>query len=246
LEQQPQLLVFYAEDVWSAISNQTKLSALEIEEMFASLSDIVPILVESPGAIAELGAFSLSKSLRKKLLPLVDKRYKNDTSFIRTGPIAWIDDESDFAPTIYADLTFVLSAASELINRLDRLPKPRGKSIKKVTDNLKNVLFYLCDLVSVVGPCSTEIVRYYADKTIGDSHRYDVTVLLQLGTVMKLVSSCSFDGKVFYFQSPTWRPFHFRKFLDLPLERAKQLSALQSIPEARLILEGIGASPYAS
>lgn len=246
LEQLSDLVVFYAEDVWSKIADQTNLTALEMEEMFASLSDIVPILVESPGAIAELGAFSLSPELRKKLLPIVDKRFRNDASFINAGPIAWINHESHFSPAIYTDLDFILSAAPELRDRFSRLQKPRGQKIESIAKSPKNLLFYLCDLASVVGPCSSNIVNYYAERTIGDAGRYNVTALLELGTVMKLVSSLSFEDRVFYFQSPNWKPFHFRRFLDLPLERAAQLSALQLIPEARNILERIGDIPNAS
>src|SRR5437870_3249132 len=63
-------LVFYAEEVWIAISKREELSALEMEAKLAALSDIVIIIVESPGTFAELGAFSLSNELRTKLLPI--------------------------------------------------------------------------------------------------------------------------------------------------------------------------------
>src|SRR5438128_76719 len=52
-------LVFYAEQVWSAISRLEDLGALEMEAKLAALSDIVVVIVESPGTFAELGAFSL-------------------------------------------------------------------------------------------------------------------------------------------------------------------------------------------
>jgi len=51
---QKDLLVFYAEDVWSAIAQLEKLSALEMEARLAELADLVIIIVESPGTFAEL------------------------------------------------------------------------------------------------------------------------------------------------------------------------------------------------
>ena len=53
-----------------------------MEAKLAGLSDIVIIIVESPGTLAELGAFSLSDPLRKKLLPLLDKKYRTGQSFV--------------------------------------------------------------------------------------------------------------------------------------------------------------------
>jgi len=75
-------LVFFAEDVWAAISQIKQLSALEMEAELAALSDIVVIIVESPGTFAELGAFSLSDPLRKKLLPILDQKYRTGQSFV--------------------------------------------------------------------------------------------------------------------------------------------------------------------
>jgi F-type H+-transporting ATPase subunit a len=43
---------------------------------------MVLIVVESAGTFAELGAFSLSEPLRKKLLPIVDKQFEGVQSFI--------------------------------------------------------------------------------------------------------------------------------------------------------------------
>ena len=68
----PWVNIFYAELVWDSLSAQTGLSALKMERDLAALADMVVIIVESPGTFAELGAFSLSDDLRKKLLPIVD------------------------------------------------------------------------------------------------------------------------------------------------------------------------------
>src|SRR4029077_14833460 len=95
-------LVFYADEVWARLA-RADLNALEMEDQLAGLADVVMIVVESPGTYCELGAFSLSPGLRKKLLPLIDARFKGSQSFINTGPVRWIDSESRYGPTIYTD-----------------------------------------------------------------------------------------------------------------------------------------------
>ena len=93
----PNLGVFNAERVWEHIAARTDCGALKMESDLAALADLVVIIVESPGTFAELGAFSLSDPLRKKVLPIVDRKYQNEPSFLSTGPLKWIDRESNFA-----------------------------------------------------------------------------------------------------------------------------------------------------
>lgn len=83
----PGLGLFYAERVWEQIASHPDRSALKMESDLAALADLVVIIVESPGTFAELGAFSLSDPLRKKILPIVDRSYAgHHQSFISTGP----------------------------------------------------------------------------------------------------------------------------------------------------------------
>lgn len=60
---------------------------LELEEYLAGLSSRIFLLVEGPGAIAELGAFSQMPILREKLTAVVERSHFRQQSFIRNGPI---------------------------------------------------------------------------------------------------------------------------------------------------------------
>jgi hypothetical protein len=68
----PKFGIFYAERVWELMVQKADRDALQMEAELAFLADLVVIIVESPGTFAELGAFSLSGPLRKKLLPIID------------------------------------------------------------------------------------------------------------------------------------------------------------------------------
>src|SRR5687768_6000643 len=137
---QPEFSVFYAEQVWNEIAVNTELSALQMEDHLARLADIVIILVESPGTFTELGAFSLSDDLRRKLLPILDARYQNTGSFIETGPIRWINVDSEFRPSIYVDLSKILEAIDQIEERLTRLPKPTTTRVDDLATNPKQLL----------------------------------------------------------------------------------------------------------
>lgn len=60
---------------------------LELENYLAHLADLTLLFVESPGSIAELGAFSASDQLRPKTLAVLNTSYGSDRSFIADGPV---------------------------------------------------------------------------------------------------------------------------------------------------------------
>jgi hypothetical protein len=58
---------------------------LELEEHLAGLSACVLLFVESPGAIAEFGAFSQMGLIQEKLVVVIEESYFNKQSFIKNG-----------------------------------------------------------------------------------------------------------------------------------------------------------------
>lgn len=77
---------------WWAFSGYDDL--LMFERDAAYLSRIVVIFAESPGAIAELGAFALDSHLYHQLFVVLARQYREDpfrTSFINLGPITRIE-----------------------------------------------------------------------------------------------------------------------------------------------------------
>jgi len=157
----PRLDLFYAERVWDQIAALNQRDALQMEGDLAQLADLVIIIVESAGTLTELGAFALSDELRKKLLPVVDSRYRGDSSFVLNGPLRWIGNESNFKPTIFVPLSRILESAAEIEDRIGRIPKTRSLKISDLAASPKHLLFFICDLVSVIYPASLETIAYY-------------------------------------------------------------------------------------
>jgi hypothetical protein len=247
LKQVPNLLgVFYAERVWEHLTaHASSMSALEMEAELARLADIVIIVVESPGTFAELGAFSLSNELRAKMLPIVDSKYKGQESFIVTGPLRWIDQDSLFRPSVYVKLDTVLDCVAEVEERLSRIPRPKSTKIQNLAERRKHLLFFLCDLVAVTYPVTLPMLQFYVDKiiTLADGASVEIATLVGLAESMGLLRSYKTKvGKVdLTFYAPTSSraldiPYHHHKLLDLPGLRAHHVSALMTIGDAKLAL----------
>jgi hypothetical protein len=229
----PDVLTFYAEAVWAVISAAVSPhNALELEARLAELADVCIIIVESPGTFAELGAFAMSEPLRRKLLPLLDLKHRGAASFLVTGPVRWIDADSQFQPSIWTDLDRLLGVIGDIEERLKRLGKARPTQVTDPTKSPKHLLFLVCDLVAVFGPCPStdvsDVLTALLDIPVSSS---DVNFYVALGRAMGLLGGFHFKGEdVFYrrITNDTFVAFQRKRRIDLLTLRAQMLSAMQS------------------
>jgi len=235
-------LTFRAELAWDLISssdNSKNVNALALEEWLADISDIVIILVESFGTVAELGAFSLSPSLRKKLLPVLDKQFERHNSFINTGPVMWVNNDSKFKPTIYTDFKTILTCIPQINERLTR--KTRS-SVSK--NNLhgdyqyspKVLLFFLLCVIASLGPIGTTEIAKLSSNIIGlkDRSKNNIRFMLSLGIALGLFKKTQVGSELYYSCVDFDKFFNHdstKKLLSKILKsRARALSDLIMIP----------------
>lgn len=241
----PDFHVFYADEVWSLIAESQDLNALQMEEKLACLADMILIVVESPGTFAELGAFSLSDRLRKKLLPIIDKKYQSEESFINTGPVRWIDKDSQFKPTLWANQSRVLEVVGELEDRLALLPRPRARRIKDLSASPKHLLFFLCDLVTVFGPSPLEHIQYFVDRVLGKLPSTECRSLVALAKTMDLMQIVpdSDGANMYYRRLGKGGLFSLRhtNYIDIASLRAGVVGVMLMIRDARTALELAGS-----
>jgi hypothetical protein len=60
---------------------------ISFEEDIARIASLVLVIPESPGSLAELGAFATNDVIRRALRVIMQTQHENDESFIRLGPI---------------------------------------------------------------------------------------------------------------------------------------------------------------
>lgn len=68
---------------------------ITFEEDIARIASLVVVIAESPGSLAELGAFASSPPIRPSLRILIQELYAADESFIRFGPVERIMRDGD-------------------------------------------------------------------------------------------------------------------------------------------------------
>lgn len=123
---------------------------IDLEVELAAISSLVVIILESPGAIAELGAFSQLKEFNDKLMVFLAKEFHVD-SFIRLGILRHISKGNERAVRTYPwETRYPSSISDELIDDvcgdmreyLEKIPK--NPTLKP--SNLSHVLIVLYEL----------------------------------------------------------------------------------------------------
>lgn len=237
-------LSFYADEVFQVLTEaEPDANALKIESELAELADAIIVIAESPGTFAELGAFALSDALRAKLLPIVDSRYKKEPSFLRVGPIRWVDNDSRVGPAIWADFSVILTVADKVLERLDRhLPPLTSQDIRRIElrKSRRHLLLLVVLTTEILGPASVEQVQHFLEGIIGPGLQKDIKTLVALAKSLGLVRRIAFRGDTLYYKYPISASVGEMETLNpvaVARLRTHILSAIQKIPAAVEALE---------
>lgn len=157
------IYIVLSEKLWEENFN-SNIDLLTFEEFLAEVSDWIILFVESPGTFCELGAFTYADNLfSDKLVIIIDEKYKNDKSFIITGPVA--KAQKDGANIIYAQLSGTgLLSSSILRNTIDAKSKDfasknfrnnkRYPNQNQLKISLNSFIIELLELIRIVQPVS--------------------------------------------------------------------------------------------
>jgi hypothetical protein len=101
---------------------------ISFEEGVAQVAALILIVAESPGALAELGAFSLSAAISPKLKVILNDKFETDESFIRHGPLRRLQNSHDGSVSFYP------------WNETKSFSQPTKKSLSRVYGDIKTLI----------------------------------------------------------------------------------------------------------
>lgn len=243
LRKKPGFNVFYAEAVWDQVRLQEpEGNALDLEGRLAAFADAVILIVESPGTFCELGAFALNDDLRKKLLPLLDKRHESASSFVATGPARWVNRDSLFRPCLWLDLDTLLTASEEIEERLRRIPARPLAAKHDIARDSRLMLLFLVDVATVFGPCTRVQIEILTKEVLGLATVVNYAFLLGLAVGLGMLACVQdhyyrpvVDGKLVPFHRPS-------RTVSIIGMRAQVTGVMQRIPLANDALRLMTAS----
>lgn len=189
----PHTHFFLAEKMFSTLKDEGhKGNILDVENLISDFSDYILIILESPSAFTELGAFSHDK-LRSKLVIINNLEFKKEESFINLGPIKAIEEKSGQERIVYykmsKDGVTNRDAIGDTFHQIYELLKDPIRSTGKAVDldslnpskkfDKKSAMF-IHDLIYLSGPILHKELIELLKLIFGNENYNKVTHLLAI------------------------------------------------------------------
>ena len=142
--------IILAESINNWSLDQIYPDLLSLENDIAHLSNAIILFVESPGSIAELGAFSCLANVAPKLLVILDNKYDSRKSFIGLGPSRFLDVElKNKSFSFPFDVNEIESLHDEIVSEINHRTSeiPAAAKFNKL-DN-RHVILLISELIKL-------------------------------------------------------------------------------------------------
>lgn len=208
----PSSTVIYAEGVFNELRRYGRQkNVLDLEHKIAKIADKVIIVLESPSAYCEFGAFA-HETLRRKLIVVNDSQFKRSESFINLGPIAAVEEVK--SPVIWypmsANGVTVLDGIGatfpEILRAIDHpstVGIPVDYSVLSSLEIDKSCLYFVHDLVLLAGPVSHDEIITILIYIFGKKNFDTLKSLLGVLRESKLVSARKIKEDVWIYSAST-------------------------------------------
>lgn len=204
-----------AEDIQDWFRDGKYGDLVTFEEHLAGLSSVILLIVESPGSIAELGAFAVTPAISGRLIALIDEQHFEADSFIRLGPINRLESETARKVSVhdwhdvdamgrrspaYAKLQPHLASILEDVRKLLR-EQDREQVYRSSEPG--HTMILICELCDLFGALShQEIARYmsFVDSAISSARIDQYLFLLEKCDILRIKAK----GQGRYYYAPDW------------------------------------------
>jgi hypothetical protein len=163
--------IFLAEDLNHLFLSGHYPDLLALEEDIGSLCCAIALIVESPGSIAELGAFCMIEGIAPKTIAIINQKFSDKKSFINLGPvrrIAAIDDRNvlvfPWEETKHRKIKVdqgLISSTDEIRAEIEKRIEISRSSVKFNPDNSSHVAVMMRDFLSIMGPLKVSEIKDY-------------------------------------------------------------------------------------
>lgn len=158
-----------AEDFKDWIHDSIYRDLLTFESDIAHISSLIIIVLESAGALAELGLFVKSKALRNKILVFVRQDHYEQNSFIRLGPLRHLEGIKETSVCAYPwdDNNLKASLAPSLKEMRDDILSAiadQDKSEAFNKDNEGHLSFVVYELIKTFRALKVSEIETYIHK----------------------------------------------------------------------------------
>ena len=191
---------------------------ITFEEDIARIASIILVVAESPGSLAELGAFASNGIIRKRLRIILKEQHANEESFIRYGPVQRIKRDSEDNVAIYPwrtnkDGNLILTSAQPhkkaIIDFIDgQLSSvPKSELFSKLEDAAE---FFIVLWIIHVSFAITHAQIYAVIRDIGlDLQERDIKNIIYCLRMVNWVGTYSYSSRDYLYTLHDLDPFDY-------------------------------------
>jgi hypothetical protein len=225
--QQPEFEIFRPEEITDWSVDGVYKNLVDLEHDLASVSTLVVIILESPGSIAELGAFSQLPEFENKLTVFASNKMDPD-SFINLGILRHIESQNNSRVRRYPwnpdkEENFESDLVSNVISDIDDEIGKLNKSQKLDRELGSHLAVVICELLRLfIALKEKELISYLGIMGMPPLSITRLRGLLFLLEKFRLVQKREYSDSVFYLRG---NEDHHR--LRLTPKKGKSLDALR-------------------
>ena len=198
--------VFRPEEITGWQSDGVFKDLMSFERELASICSLVVIILESEGALVELGAFSQLAELSDKIIAICTSKHVTKKSFINLGILRFISEKKRTSVKSYpweeknpSSITaeVINDATSDIKEELSKLPKSQVFK----SDQNSHIIVIICELLRLfVALKESEILEYlthFSTPISRDNLRGKLFLLLEF----RLIKTQNYSDALFYMRS---------------------------------------------
>lgn len=173
---------------------------LTFEGILGEISEKIIVILESEGTYCELGAFSYSDELMKKIIVINNEDYREKRSFIRLGPLKKIEliDESSIIYSPYKYNEFIKHfRVLNMCNEISELTVSYKPNKNESQVELKSLIYEIMNIIEIFQPIQNEEIldlykmftgfRAFTIKNCKQHNIRNITHLLELLNKMEMI-----------------------------------------------------------
>jgi hypothetical protein len=205
------LLLPESYDDWNDFATYDDL--LYFEKDLSYLTSAILVFLESPGSIAELGAFSQIDSLSQRLIIVVENRHYVAKSFIRLGPIRSVVDTQHHPASLCVipdlakpdDLTpHIPLAIVETLDEKRKLAAARFSFKKELEQHQILLVLDLINLFLVTTATELKELAGHFGVTLNNKRLEQLTFVLKK---TDLISDLKYGGTLYFYPKKFRKPY---------------------------------------
>lgn len=140
----------FAEDFLEWEDDEYYRNLVDLEEDLAHIVSFIPVVSESPGAVAELAAFVNNEYLLEKMKVYINRSYAIKKSYIAHGPIKKLRDKNPEKVFIY-DTGYENAVAEEIYKDIIKISLLNFKKTEGFNPSNKTHQFlFICEIVRIL------------------------------------------------------------------------------------------------